>query len=202
MILLNLIPDFQKERLNRERKFLVTHSIIGIILIVVSIHAIVLSVARIVLVSHFNKIKHDTSLVSVEHQRLQTDIDNSNKKIKDRVKIQSTFSKWSLMLTELTNLVPEGIELSFVHINQDTGAFRITGSSPTRNLLLETKTILEKSEIIQLLDAPLSNFLEKEDLNFRFAGQMDTWRYQIPRVEPNENFQPPISNNQENNNNQ
>jgi hypothetical protein len=181
MILLNLIPAFQKELLTREKKFLIIHSIVGIIVVVIAIHAIILSVARIILVNHFNTLRHDTSLVKVEHQKIHSEIDTANKKIDDTVKIQATFSKWSLLLLDLTEIIPKDIRLDFVHINQETGAFKITGMAPTRSSLLDAKTSLESDSLIQFLDAPLSNFIDKEDINFRFAGQMDTWRYQVPR---------------------
>jgi len=181
MILLNLIPIFQKERLNRERKFLVIHSIVGIIVVVISIHAIALFLARIILVDHYNTIRHDTSLVKVEHQKIQTVIDSANKKIEDTEKIQKTFSKWSLLLYDFASIIPDEIRLDFIHINQDTGTFKITGMSPTRDILLETKVALEENKIIESLDAPLSNFIEKEDINFRFAGKINISRYQAPQ---------------------
>ena len=55
---LNLIPLAFKKNLDRERMFLLLHGIIGLIVVIIAFNAIMLTTARFVLISHYNKLKN------------------------------------------------------------------------------------------------------------------------------------------------
>lgn len=178
---LNLAPDIQKQRVHKERVFLLAHNIIGIILVTVSVASILLTVARFVLIRHYERIRDDTSLVNVEHQTLRTNVTKLNKKIETASAIQKHFVKWSLLLEDATALAPGGVALNFLHANRESDSIRITGQADNREVLVAFKEALESSNFISSLEAPLSNLLEQVNVNFRFAAKLKKDIYNRPQ---------------------
>jgi len=172
MAYLNLISNNQKTRIEKERLFLVSHNIIGIILIVISIASIIMIIARFVLIKHFNQIRNDTSLVNVEHLVLQNNIDQLNNQIDDAAKIQESFMKWSAFLSDFSTLSQNDITLNFAHFNRESSSFRVTGTAESRESLLSFEDDLKRLDSLDVTDAPLSNLLEREHIEFRFGGAM------------------------------
>ena len=56
---LNLTPLIQKKRLNRERMFLLMHGIIGTLVVLIAFNAIMLTIARFILIGHFKTLRDD-----------------------------------------------------------------------------------------------------------------------------------------------
>lgn len=169
---LNLLPARQKTRLEKERTFLIAHTVIGVILIAVTGSAMILTVARITLINQYNKIKHDTTLVNVEHLLLENNIDDLNRKIAVTDKVQANFSKWSAILLNLGAAVPAGVTLDYLYISRDAKSFRLSGQAADRTALLGAKAALKASPLLAKLEAPLSNLLAKSQIEFRFTGEL------------------------------
>ena len=173
MAYLNLISANQKTRIEKERLFLVSHNIIGIILITISIASIMLIIARFILIEHFNKIRNDNSLVNVEHMVLQSNIDRLNNQVEDVAKVQESFLKWSLFLADFSAIADSSTVLNFAHFSREAGTFRITGTADSRESLLFFEQGLKDIKSLNLTDAPLSNLLERENIDFRFGGKIE-----------------------------
>ncbi|PIQ78979.1 MAG: hypothetical protein COV79_04685 [Parcubacteria group bacterium CG11_big_fil_rev_8_21_14_0_20_41_14] len=169
---LNLIPLAFKKNLDRERMFLLLHGIIGLIVVIIAFNTIMLTTARFVLISHYNKLKNNTYLVNSGLINIQNDVVNINKKISDAEKIQSDFTKLSHLISDAQNLIPNGIIVDFMYIDMKESALRFSGVSNSRETLLQFKNNLETASFIKKLDSPLSNFLDKEDINFRFLADL------------------------------
>lgn len=169
---LNLLPAYQKQRLEHEHRWLVLHAVVGIVLVAVTVGATILTLARFVLINQYAKIKHDTSLVNVERLLLEESIDNLNKKVAQADKIQTNFSKWTALLSNLSALTPPGVRLNYLSVNRASGAIRLNGLAPDRDGLLAAKTALENSGLLASLEAPLANLLAKANIAFRFTGQL------------------------------
>lgn len=170
---LNLAPDLQKQRIRKERVFLLAHNIIGIVLVAVSISSILLTAARFVLIRHYGQIRNDTSLVNVEHQILRTSVGSLNKKIETGEAVQKNFVKWSALLGEMAALAPSQTTLNFVHMSRESDSLRLTGTAENRDALIRLKEALESSGFVSELEAPLSNLLEQANINFRFSGKLE-----------------------------
>ncbi|MBU2575557.1 hypothetical protein KKF64_00460 [Patescibacteria group bacterium] len=169
---LNLIPFAQKEQLKRERMFLLVYGITGILVIVIAFNAIMLTITRFILIDHFKKLRDDSSLVNTELLKLQGNIGKTNEKIENAEKMQTKFVKYSDLLPDFTKLIPEGIVVNFMHIDSENSNFRINGVAQDRNTLVAFKDSLESASFILNLESPLSNFLEKKDIVFRFSGKL------------------------------
>lgn len=169
---LNLLPAYQKQSLETEHRWLILHAVVGLVLVAVTVGATILTLARFVLINQYTKIKQGTSLVNVEHLVLEESIDNLNKKVAKADKIQANFSKWTALLSNLSNLMPPGVQLNYLSVNRASGAIRLNGLSPDRAGLLAAQAALENSGLLASLEAPLSNFLTKADIEFRLSGQL------------------------------
>jgi hypothetical protein len=178
---LNLAPDFQKQKIQKEFVFVFAHNIIGIILVVFCISSILLVLARFSLIGYFTRLKSETSLVNVERQSLNINVSNLNKKIETASKVQKNFIKWTHLLNDSTNLAPEGAILNFMHISSESKTIRITGIAQNRESLIGFKEALEESNFLSSIEAPLSNLLEKENINFRFSGKLKENIYITPK---------------------
>jgi len=164
------LPDYQKDTLRRERSFLIANTLVGSLLIAITLASTVLTAARFVLIDEFKKIRQDTSLVNVEHLRLENNIDELNKKVEYADKMQASFTKWSDLVSRLTALIPPSVTVDYLLLNRSSGTFRVNGLAQSRDALITTKTALERSGLFKSLDAPLSNLLEKTNIEFRFTG--------------------------------
>lgn len=172
MISLNLLPGYQKERLAKERIWLIVHAVVGLVLLSVTVSAIILTIARTVLIGQYTKIKQDTSLVNVEHLNLENNIDRLNKNLANADKMQLTWSKWTALLSDLDKIIPPSVTINYLDVNRESGSLRLNGWSPDRDTLLSTKAALENSPLLESLDAPLSNFLAKDNIEFRFTAKL------------------------------
>lgn len=177
MIHLNLMPETQKLALEKDRLFLIAHNFLGLIFLFASVIAVALMLARFSLLENYNKIKEETSLVNVGGAGFLKDIDALNEKILTASLVQKNFSQWSNILFSLSTLVPSPARLNYLFLNRDSGAIRMNGLAADRNALLSFKAALENSGLLEQLEAPLSNLLEKTHVEFRLNGiiKKDGW---------------------------
>lgn len=180
MFNLNLMPDYQKQSIKRERVFLIAHNAIGIILIVVTIASILLVVSRFILSKNFAQLQQNTALVNVTGLGLQKNITALNEKIAITEIAQKDFTKWTALLTDFTDIIPAGIFINSLFVNGQTGAWRLTGIAQNRNQLIILKESLKSFPHTQSLEAPLSNLLTKQNINFRFGGILAKDIYKSP----------------------
>ncbi|MDP3995461.1 MAG: hypothetical protein Q8P78_02500 [bacterium] len=177
---LNLIPESHQKVLARERTFYLVHSVVGILVVVLAINTILLLGARFVLVNYAQTLKDDTSLVNVRHFSLQQDVKQLNKRIQDVSLIQRDFVKHSDLLDDVTTALPDGIVIDFLHVNASAKTLRITGTARDRDALVAAQQALEALPVVTSLESPLENFLERQNIAFRFNIALDTKGYRFP----------------------
>lgn len=177
---LNLIPESHQKALVRERTFYLVHSIVGIMVVVLAVNTILLLGARFVLVSYAQTLKDDTSLVNVRHFSLQQDVKQLNKRIQDVSLIQRDFVKHSDLLDDVTRAFPDGITIDFLHVNASAKTLRITGIARDRDALVAAQQALEAMAAVTSLESPLENFLERQNIAFRFNIELDVKEYRSP----------------------
>ncbi len=174
---LNLIPETQKKLLKRERTFFLVHNVIGLLVVVLALNGILLTAARFVLVKHARELKSDTSLVSVQHSKLQSEIKRVNNQLQDASRIQERFTKWSALFSDAASALPAGATIDFLNINAGSKTFRITGKAADRASLIAAREALRSLPAVATLESPLSNFIEKENITFRFTGTLTEGSY-------------------------
>lgn len=103
--------------------------------------------------------KNDLDKIIIETNNRARDLDNYWKK---NFYLNEVIQKMLL-------IVPKGITFSQISYNetiQDSFVFEIRGKSINRNLLKELKTIMENDGSFTDIELPISNFVQKEDIDF------------------------------------
>lgn len=172
MKILNLLPPAYQERRRREHFWLLLHGLSGLMLVAITMSAIILTLARVILVEQFAKIKKETSLVRVERLFLEGRVDALNKKIAQATAVQEDFSKWTTLLGTLVAALPPNVKLDYLAVNKAEGNLRLNGLAEKRTDLLAAQQGLENSLLFTNLESPLSNFLSKIKVDFRFLGKL------------------------------
>ncbi len=91
--------------------------------------------------------------------------------------IQQDYIVWSKILLEFSELIPKGTKLNNLNINAKTSTFKMEGFSFTRKDLLQLQENLNKSNLIVEVEAPLSNLLKSENIDFKFSGKIDLSKF-------------------------
>lgn len=177
---LNLIPDYQKAQMRREKIFLLVHNVIGILVVAVAAISIFLLISRSFLANYINNLRAQTNLVNLTSYGLAHDINSLNNKIENADRVQKDFIKWTALLSDISNSVPAGLALNQIYLNRSTQTFRLTGTAASRESLLEFKETLLNHPAVETLETPLSNFLEKTDISFVFGGKLKKDIYSAP----------------------
>lgn len=177
---LNLIPDYQKAQMRKEKIFLLFHNVIGVLVVAVALISIFLVISRSILTSYVSNLRNETTLVNLSSLGLQKEIKTLNNKIERAALAQKNFRKWSALFADLGGSAPPGVVWQQIYLNRASGAFRIAGTAATREALLQFKEILLNHPAVQELETPLSNFLEKENLSFVFGGKIKQDAYTAP----------------------
>lgn len=180
---LNLIPESHKLLLSRERTFYFVHTIVGILVVALAANSIMLTVARFVLVDYAHQLKNDTSLVSVQHSALQKEIQRINNALEDTAHIQVAFTKYSELAAGLAAALGSSVTINFLHVNTDSNTLRITGTAENRDALVAVQDALKSLPEVASLDSPLENFLERDNITFRFNAVLKENIYHNPPAE-------------------
>ena len=88
----------------------------------------------------------------------------ANEKIKQIASIDQTQLHWSNVFEKISGLIPDGIEIKSLTTNNYS--INITGLSDTRDNLIEFKSKLVNDRCFSNIDLPLSNLVEKNDVEF------------------------------------
>ena len=120
----------------------------------------------------FDQAVSQGALVTQEYGVLNQRVHLANQKVEFLSGIQNKFIIWSPKLAALSSLVPSGIELYTLNINNTTRDIQITGHATTRDDLLLYKQNLEHASVIKSVELPIENILEPKDINFNIKGKL------------------------------
>ncbi|OGZ33992.1 MAG: hypothetical protein A2Y98_00820 [Candidatus Portnoybacteria bacterium RBG_19FT_COMBO_36_7] len=103
-------------------------------------------------------------------RNIQKEIDGINQKMQAFDKLKSQEIDYSFYLQKLTELTNPGIK--FGNVKFDGSKVSLAGQALTREVLLTFKSALEGSPAFQKVNAPLSNFLKQNDIDFTFSFEL------------------------------
>lgn len=119
------------------------------------------------------QIKTDGNLNSIEDATTQL-----NTQLQQVNQIQQQYFVWSKFLDNFSKLIPNGITIKELQFNTNilTSAtdktFKIVGNAETREDFIELEEYLNNSEFFTNINAPISNLIEKENINFTITGNI------------------------------
>lgn len=94
-------------------------------------------------------------------------INNFNDRLARIASLQEKHKYYSQALIEILSLLPSGIRLESLVINEKKQV-TLSGFAPDREKIIVFKEALEKSNKFENIENPLSNLLKQTDINFYF----------------------------------
>lgn len=169
MINLNLIPEKEKIILRRERIYQFIFISLFVFLLGTVIVSFELSLARDVLKDNLSIY---TASVGKEQEFIEK-IKKLNLKFALIDEIQSRYLEVSPILIHLAEINPAGSYIKYFNLDREKKEWQIKGKIKARRELLEFQSNLEKSKFFKEIEAPLSNLLRQENIDFEFKGKLN-----------------------------
>jgi len=170
MITLNLIPTSKKKDLKLIRYFIFTKNLVMIFFLMTSLVAMILLFSKLILQNFFTTVVEQNTLTTKYVRIFNTDIKDFNLKLDMVDKIQKDYIGWADFINALAKIVPDGIVLDSININQN--AILITGLADNRAGLIEFKENLEASGLFSEVTVPLDNLLTRENISFSLKAKL------------------------------
>jgi len=173
--MINLLPSQEKEILRQEEKYKLV-LILGILFLIFLICLILILFS--IKISISGQLEAQKILLSQGEERFKgTQIQNLEEKIISSNQILSKLSSFYYSQISLTGVLekisqslPSGAYLTIFNFNSGvpsgSGQISLSGFSPSREILFEFKTNLEKEENFQEIYFPPSNWVKPTDIDF------------------------------------
>ena len=170
MISLNLISPEQQKILRIRYIYLSIKNLLLVVALLTLLSALVLIPWQIRLVDLTANVKTFKILSSKQSNSIGKKINELNDKILSLSAIQSAGYAWPDLLSELSQITPEGVYLLKINANSEVKVFTINGYALTRDSLLKFKANLDKSPYFKNVESPLTNYLEESNIDFEIKG--------------------------------
>lgn len=174
---LNLLSEERKKEINNKKSFLAV--IDQGLLFLLPLICLILILLSINLALEINSRGQDSVLKTAQNQdnykKLKEYEDNFsrvNSKVATLLKIQGSHFYWSKVFIDLSTAVPDNISISEI-INKDYG-ISLAGKAKTRDDFLKFQNNLESSGCFSDINAPLSDLVAKEDVDFQIDFNVKT----------------------------
>ncbi len=169
LITINLLPEKEKINLKREKAYQ---------MIFISVLILSLTIAIIGLEVFFaKKILQESLFVFIPRITYDEEFVEKIKKLNFELtvinEIQNNYLEIVPLFTSLSQLTPKNSFIKFFSLDREKKTFQIKGWAKTRKELLEFQRGLENSGIFVDIQAPLSNLLKEEDIDFEFSGKLN-----------------------------
>lgn len=176
MMILNLLPPTKKEEVRYKKIFISVKRLISGVALLLVVVIIILYGTQIILKDNLNKIENRVDQAQEVTERLSIPIiqvtKDFNQTLKDIEDIQKYYVKWTGVLKQFNQLVPDNIQLTFLSFKLENRQVEIKGRAPNRSVFLDFKNNLENSNILTDLHSPISNLLTRENVEFEFTAKL------------------------------
>ena len=171
--MINLLPSQEKEELRKEEQFKVI-LILGIIIIASLVYfSLILCSINIFLSGELKSqeiiyTQREKELKNPQIQAFQTNLADFNKKISQLDSFYQDQFAFTEILEKISGMIPP--EISFLSLSlslkEKTAECSFSGFSPSRDILVQFKDILEKEESFTEIYFPPTCWIKPEDINF------------------------------------
>lgn len=166
-IVLNLLPPEKKDSLRQGYIAAYARALLVLLFIVAVALSVTLASYRIMLKGTLDGLKQQNQDLMSEDDAPEAEILAIDGFLTRVEGLQDDFIPWSGVLEEISKIVPDGVILSSVQVNDDGKVF-IRGNAATRDDVLAFQASLEALPFFTEINAPLSNILKKTDVGFDF----------------------------------
>lgn len=173
MITLNLIPESIREE-NKLKHVYILNVHLGTLSIYLSvIIASLIIILRLVLNQGYVNAQEQLAVIDSNNEPYNKKIREINKKINTVSQAVGQSHDWDRLIIDFGNIIPDGITLTYLKIDQKSEALIFSGVADTRDNLLLLKSIISDSDYILPIDIPLSSLMEKENIRFSFTTKIN-----------------------------
>lgn len=169
---LNLLPPSKKTSLARLVHFLLAKDVLELTLATCAILAIALVWSWFFFQNNFADLASSTTLVNRESYAYQQDVRVINKLIQDVNSASKEYRATMLTLMELIYITPKDIKINSLQLDRRNNTFSLAGSALTRTALLKYQDLLKTIPWIEEIETPVSQLLQKENINFEFKTKL------------------------------
>lgn len=174
MFNLNLLPPKEKEFLKiKEREFFIITLSIRLCWFLLIIIAFLLF-GIFFLKTNLSSLSKQITIQKkfLESKKEYKELENKAKKFNEFVifldKIQKDRLDYSKILLQLTEQMPSQVKLNSFSLDKQ-GQIFLRGNARERSDFLRFKENLEKSNLYKKIDSPLSNIVQKDNINFELS---------------------------------
>lgn len=170
---LNLLPPSEKKKLKLLKLagllvsigswFVFMTVIFTLLLLSVYFYLSIISDAQKDLMQQRRQNERTQALFDLEERISQT-----NKSIEQIHQKQKQMIIWTPVFEHLAEITPEGVHLNSFSYNQSGNRISLSGHADTRPKLLRFEEKLKESEYFKEVESPLSNIINKNDIDFNF----------------------------------
>lgn len=170
MIKLNLLPPAQQDYLHYERIYLYCRRVALLFLTFTVFISGILLGARLLLQDNFSAVLTSNNNLNGHDYGIEQQISNINRDLRNVQTIQANFVKWSELMVDLSRVVPPNVQLSYLDLEQNNHTFNLTGLAAARDDYLKLQANLEQLPYLKNVSSPLTNLLQRTNVNFQFTG--------------------------------
>ena len=174
MLHLNLISEKLKQNIKLRYIYKILKRTIFLLIVITIFVAIIFLVSKIILQNSFNKIVEQTTLITKNSQGRNTKIREINIKINYVDEIQNNYIEWSYLLEDLAKNINNNIIFNLIKIDREEKTIELKGIAKSRDSLLLLKDGLDDSDMFININFPISNILEKKDINFEIRADINS----------------------------
>ena len=178
MLHLNILPKSQKKEIKLKLLFVALKNLFAFIVILLILYIITFLAVKLMLQMHFVDTIEETTLVTKSTQNYSKQVHDINIQIDAVDTIQNKSTNWSYLLEFLSKGINNDIALSGLAINRTNDTIILSGFAGSRQSLLELNEQLENSGIFENINFPISNILEKDNINFEIGAKFSTYEFE------------------------
>ena len=177
MLKLNIIPKSLKQEIKIKQINHNLENVYGIILVSLILALIILTTAKGFLQNNFIKTVQNTSLLTKSTENYTKQVKLINTKVNLIDQIQKDHTEWSYLINYFSNLDTPDIVFNRISVNKEKNNLEVNGFATKRDSIIELKETLENSTIFKSVNFPISNFLQKENINFQFNAIFENYEF-------------------------
>ena len=173
MITLNLIP----ESIRKENQLRHVYRLnVGLAKLVVCFAIAIASlsfIVKVMLSNTYNQAEEELTFISKNAEPYNQKIRELNTKVNIISQVTDGPRDWDKLIVKIGNMLPAGITLSYLKIDQTTQTIQLSGQAATRDDLISFKSLINSSGYIKEVDIPIGSLLAKNNIPFSFSSKIN-----------------------------
>jgi hypothetical protein len=176
MIVLNIISPELKNEIKLKSIYQTIKKFFVLIGFFAVVFTVILASSDFFLKSYLKEISQKNNIVNKETNETIQAVDDINKKINEVALIQKEEVTWLNFLKLIADNTPKDVKYNKISMNKNDGLI-LSGQSKTREGLIEVKKFLDSSPFLGDINFPISNLLEKENINFNITAKIKNYEF-------------------------